>query len=85
MNTQQVILQHLTTLPVMPAPSLHVAIITDGNGRWATHRGLPRSAGHRRKVDAAGAKPCATIRTNGKFCDFATRHEQDQEQSRPDP
>ncbi len=27
--------------------SLHVAIITDGNGRWATVRGLPRSAGHR--------------------------------------
>ena len=26
---------------------LHVAIITDGNGRWATSRGLPRSAGHR--------------------------------------
>jgi undecaprenyl diphosphate synthase len=27
--------------------SLHVAIITDGNGRWATSRGMPRSAGHR--------------------------------------
>jgi undecaprenyl diphosphate synthase len=26
---------------------LHVAIITDGNGRWATSRGMPRSAGHR--------------------------------------
>lgn len=26
---------------------LHVAIIMDGNGRWATHRGLPRAAGHR--------------------------------------
>jgi undecaprenyl diphosphate synthase len=26
---------------------LHVAIITDGNGRWATSRGLPRSVGHR--------------------------------------
>ena len=24
----------------------HVAIIMDGNGRWATNRGLPRSAGH---------------------------------------
>lgn len=30
---------------------LHVAIIMDGNGRWATQRGLPRVAGHR-----AGAK-----------------------------
>ncbi|MGA7538650.1 MAG: polyprenyl diphosphate synthase [Steroidobacteraceae bacterium] len=26
--------------------SLHVAIIMDGNGRWAQRRGLPRSAGH---------------------------------------
>src|ERR1700744_2424490 len=26
---------------------LHVAIIMDGNGRWATQRGLPRFAGHR--------------------------------------
>ncbi|HLK25365.1 MAG TPA: polyprenyl diphosphate synthase [Caulobacteraceae bacterium] len=30
-----------------PRPGLHVAIIMDGNGRWATRRGLPRSAGHR--------------------------------------
>ncbi len=31
-------------LPALPA---HVAIIMDGNGRWATMRGLERSAGHR--------------------------------------
>jgi undecaprenyl diphosphate synthase len=31
---------------------LHVAIIMDGNGRWATHRGLPRVAGHRAGVAA---------------------------------
>jgi undecaprenyl diphosphate synthase len=31
---------------------LHVAIIMDGNGRWATARGLPRSVGHRRGADA---------------------------------
>jgi undecaprenyl diphosphate synthase len=30
----------------------HVAIIMDGNGRWATQRGLPRSAGHRAGVQA---------------------------------
>jgi undecaprenyl diphosphate synthase len=29
---------------------LHVAIIVDGNGRWATRRGLPRVAGHRAGV-----------------------------------
>mgnify|MGYP000851203738 FL=1 len=30
----------------------HVAIIMDGNGRWATRRGLPRVAGHRQGVEA---------------------------------
>ena len=30
---------------------LHVAIIMDGNGRWATRRGLPRVAGHRAGVE----------------------------------
>jgi undecaprenyl diphosphate synthase len=31
---------------------LHVAIITDGNGRWARARGLPRTAGHRAGAEA---------------------------------
>jgi undecaprenyl diphosphate synthase len=31
---------------------LHVAIIMDGNGRWARARGLPRSLGHRAGVEA---------------------------------
>jgi undecaprenyl diphosphate synthase len=30
----------------------HVAIIMDGNGRWAESRGLPRAAGHRKGVEA---------------------------------
>jgi undecaprenyl diphosphate synthase len=30
----------------------HVAIIMDGNGRWAAERGLPRSEGHRRGVES---------------------------------
>ena len=34
-----------------PAPPRHIAIIMDGNGRWAKQRGLPRTAGH-----AAGAE-----------------------------
>jgi len=34
----------------------HVAIIMDGNGRWAERRGLPRSAGHR-----AGVKPVRLV------------------------
>jgi len=33
-------------------PRLHVAIISDGNGRWATSKGLPRSAGHRAGAEA---------------------------------
>jgi undecaprenyl diphosphate synthase len=31
----------------------HVAIIMDGNGRWASARGLPRAAGHRQGAEAA--------------------------------
>jgi len=34
-----------------PSP-LHVAIIMDGNGRWARSRGLPRIAGHRQGANA---------------------------------
>jgi len=34
-------------------PPAHVAIIMDGNGRWAKSRGLPRVEGHRRGVEAA--------------------------------
>ena len=32
--------------PAVNVPQ-HVAIIMDGNGRWAKKRGLPRTAGHR--------------------------------------
>ena len=39
----------------------HVAIIMDGNGRWAKNRGLPRKAGH-----AAGAETFRTIATFAK-------------------
>jgi undecaprenyl diphosphate synthase len=35
-----------------PKDRLHVAVIMDGNGRWAIRRGLPRSAGHRAGVQA---------------------------------
>jgi len=33
----------------------HIAIVMDGNGRWATRRFLPRVAGHKRGVDALRA------------------------------
>src|SRR5690625_1608128 len=34
--------------PQLPAPTVpaHVAVVMDGNGRWANRRGLPRTAGH---------------------------------------
>jgi len=41
------------TLQSTNRPGLHVAIIMDGNGRWAARRGLPRLAGHRAGVAAA--------------------------------
>ena len=47
---------------------MHVAVIMDGNGRWATMRGLPRVAGHRegakavrRAVEAAPALGIGTL------------------------
>ena len=39
----------------------HIAIIMDGNGRWARQRGLPRTAGH-----AAGAETFRTVATFAK-------------------
>ena len=41
----------------------HVAIIMDGNGRWASARGLPRVEGHRRGVEALRR----TIRAAGEI------------------
>jgi undecaprenyl diphosphate synthase len=41
----------------------HVAIIMDGNGRWAAARGLPRTEGHRRGVEALRA----TVRAAGEM------------------
>ena len=34
-----------------PSPPTHVAIIMDGNGRWARSRGLPRIAGHQKGAE----------------------------------
>jgi undecaprenyl diphosphate synthase len=43
-------MQGISTVPY--APPKHVAVIMDGNGRWAKARGLPRTAGHRKGVEA---------------------------------
>ena len=41
----------------------HVAIIMDGNGRWARKRSLPRAAGHKAGVDAVRS----TVETSGRM------------------
>jgi undecaprenyl diphosphate synthase len=46
-------------VPQARAVPRHIAIIMDGNGRWAKHRLLPRVAGHRKGVEAVRA----TVRT----------------------
>src|SRR6478735_5666072 len=45
---------HRSTPKVTPVPH-HIAIVMDGNGRWATRRYLPRVAGHKKGVDALRA------------------------------
>jgi undecaprenyl diphosphate synthase len=49
-NKNQTIEQLRAQLDVNSLPK-HVAIIMDGNGRWALRNGLPRVAGHKRGVD----------------------------------
>ncbi len=48
------------------APPKHIAIIMDGNGRWAKSRQLPRSSGHQKGVKSVRTivKHCATIGVN---------------------
>lgn len=41
-----------STLTVIRPTNIHVAILLDGNGRWAASRGLPRPEGHRAGVEA---------------------------------
>ncbi len=54
-------------MKTIPREKLHVAIITDGNGRWATSRGMPRSAGHR-----AGAENLRRIARAAKHLRIGT-------------
>jgi undecaprenyl diphosphate synthase len=54
---------HISSTQVVPATSFvprHIAIIMDGNGRWATKRFMPRVAGH--------AKGVETVRTIVEAC-----------------
>ena len=48
----------------------HIGIIMDGNGRWATKRGLPRNFGHKEGVKAIERTILACQRFGIKFCTF---------------
>ena len=48
----------------------HIAIIMDGNGRWATRRGLPRNAGHKEGVIAIERTIDACLKFGIKYCTF---------------
>ena len=54
-------------VPVSSPVPRHVAIIMDGNGRWAKQRLLPRVAGHRRGVEAVRAIILACIERDIEF------------------
>lgn len=51
MTVKPSVLQELPTDLVREQLPRHVAVIMDGNGRWAKRRGMPRIMGHRRGVD----------------------------------
>ncbi len=53
----------ITVARSVPEPPRHVAIIMDGNGRWALNHALPRAAGHRRGAEAVRqtVRTCAEV------------------------
>jgi undecaprenyl diphosphate synthase len=55
-----------TSINSVKAPPKHIAIIMDGNGRWAKSRSLPRSSGHQKGVKSVRriVKHCAKIGVN---------------------
>ncbi len=50
MTSKQIRQQKFGTIELQSIPA-HIAIIMDGNGRWATERGLPRHEGHKQGVE----------------------------------
>lgn len=54
----------MTDLPI------HIGIIMDGNGRWATKRGLPRNLGHKQGIKAIEKTVVACKKFNIKYCTF---------------
>ena len=66
----------MTPLPDIPADRLprHIAVIMDGNGRWAVRRGMDRVAGHRQGAVTVRniVTECARLRTHLGGPDFLT-------------
>ncbi len=57
------------TIKIKKVPT-HIAIIMDGNGRWATKRGLPRNLGHKEGVNAIERTILACLKYGIKYCTF---------------
>ena len=55
--------------PAIPAEFVpnHVALVMDGNGRWATDRGLPRTEGHKRGEAVLMDSVCGCIEIGVKW------------------
>jgi undecaprenyl diphosphate synthase len=68
--------RRMTDLSGIPSEKIpvHIAIIMDGNGRWAMGRGLPRSRGHQQgaKVVKTVVTECANLRREHGRPDFLT-------------
>ncbi len=54
-------------MPEFPEIPRHIAVIMDGNGRWAKERGLPRSQGHRAGAESVREVTDACIEKGVKF------------------
>ena len=50
----------------------HIAIIMDGNGRWATEKGMPRNAGHQAGVDTVRRITAECVRMGVKYLTLYT-------------
>jgi undecaprenyl diphosphate synthase len=53
--------------PLPSTPPTHIAIIMDGNGRWAKARGLPKIAGHKQGAESVRASIKAAIRNGVEY------------------
>jgi undecaprenyl diphosphate synthase len=63
---------------------LHVAVIMDGNGRWAKERGLPRVEGHRRGAESARAIIKAATEIGVKYLTLYTFSMENWNRPRPE-